>query len=53
MNPAHIITAYLEEHGEKYDLTNSASIRVLALDLQDALDDLHCSLGEDDHQDRA
>jgi len=47
MNPAHIIAAYLEEHGDKYDLSNSASIRGLALDLQDALDDLRYALGED------
>lgn len=37
MNAARIITNYLEEHGDKYDLANSASIRVLALDLQEAL----------------
>lgn len=36
-NPARIITAYLEEHGDRYDLANSASIRVLALDLQETL----------------
>lgn len=53
MNPAHIIATYLEEHGDKYDLSNSASIRVLAIDLQDALDDLRCSLGGDDRQEGA
>ena len=37
VNIARIIAAHLEANGDRYDLANSASIKVLAIDLQDVL----------------
>jgi hypothetical protein len=44
LNTARVIAAYLEENGDRYDLSNSASIKVLAIDLQEALSPAHADI---------
>lgn len=39
-NIAQVIEAFLEENGDRYNLSNSFSIKVLAIDLQEEIKSL-------------